>query len=338
MQGGPRIEARVIRLANGEYLLVGLEMRAGEWFLDTMVRAAGLALLIAPVLALTMGWAISSWTGHRLSMLDHAVEDVSAGRLHRRVPVDGSDDAFDRIGHRINEMLDRIGELVDSVRQVSDHISHDLRTPLTRLRNRLATARAGLPEGSEAAAELDAALADTDQLLQIFSAILRLSRIEAQAQASDLPPVSLDALVRDAVELYAPIAAERGMRIDMNLEPAMLPGDADQLFQMLVNLIDNALKYGSGGDRVELLLRQEGDGARIEIADRGEGIPEAEWQRVFDRFHRLDAHRGSEGNGLGLPLARAIALRHGGQVSLHDNLPGLRVRLDFTAARGAATA
>ena len=139
------------------------------------------------------------------------------------------------------------------------------------------------------------------------------------------------------MELYAPIAAERGMRIDMDLEPALLPGDADQLFQMLVNLIDNALKYGTGGDAVELLLRREAEAVRLEIADRGEGIPEAERQRVFDRFHRLDAHRGSEGNGLGLTLARAIVLRHGGQVSLHDNDPGLRVRLDLPASRDAAS-
>jgi Signal transduction histidine kinase len=338
IRGGPQIEAQVIRLSGGEYLLVGLEMRAGEWFLDTMARAAGLALLIAPVLALAMGWAISGWIGHRLSVLDRAVEDISAGRLHRRILVDGSGDAFDRIGHSFNEMLDRIGELVDSVRQVSDHIAHDLRTPLTRLRNRLASARAGLPEGSEAASGLDAALADTDQLLQIFSAILRLSRIEAQAQASDLSPVRLDALARDAVDLYAPIAAERGMRIDMDLKPLSLPGDADQLFQMLVNLIDNALKYGQGGDAVRLLLCQEGEAVRLEVADRGDGIPEAERQRVFDRFHRLDTHRGSEGNGLGLPLARAIVLRHGGQVSLHDNAPGLRVRIDFPVSGGASIA
>jgi hypothetical protein len=228
-------------------------------------------------------------------------------------------------------MLDRIGDLLDGVRHATDHIAHDLRTPLTRLRNRLEELRDA--ESGPPPVALEAAIGETDQLLQSFGALLRLARIEAQAPVGDEPVVALDALARDAADLYLPSAAERGIVLRGEFAPVSVRGDSDQLFQLLVNLLDNAVKFGAGGE-VGVRVGEDGGEAVLEVADHGPGIPATERARVFDRFQRLEAHRGSPGTGLGLSLVRAIALRHGGHVTLADNAPGLRVRLVLPAVPG----
>ncbi|HQQ58531.1 MAG TPA: HAMP domain-containing sensor histidine kinase, partial [Thermomonas sp.] len=237
-----------------------------------------------------------------------------------------SGDAFDQVAQRFNAMLDRIEELLSGVRHATDHIAHDLRTPLTRLRNRLEDLRQQQTDPG-VQLRLDKALAETDQLLQSFGALLRLARIEAQPLEGDAPLQDLRELADDAVELYAPIAAERGIRISTQLQTVTVRGDRDQLFQLLVNLLDNALKYAPPGSEVTLSLEAQPDGACLQLADAGPGIPEHERARVFDRFQRLEAHRGSPGVGLGLSLVRAIVAHHGGHIELQDNAPGLRVRV-----------
>ena len=323
-----RVVANLQRLGDGDLLVTGLRTRSQDRFLALMLDTALAALVAAASLGAVVGWATSRWVSRRLRALDETAARVGNGELALRAPLDGSDDAFDRLARRFNGMLDRIVELLDGVRHATDHIAHDLRTPLTRLRNRLEELRTG---GDVPPQALDAALAETDQLLQSFGALLRLARIEAQAPVADEPLVALDALARDAVELYLPIAAERGITLRAELQPAPVRGDSDQLFQLLVNLLDNAVKFGAGGE-VEVAVRAASGEAVLEVADRGPGIPAAEHERVFDRFQRLDAHRGSPGTGLGLSLVRAIALRHGGHVVLADNAPGLRVRIALPAA------
>jgi signal transduction histidine kinase len=247
--------------------------------------------------------------------------------------VDGSDDAFDRLSRRFNAMLDRIGDLLDGVRHATDHIAHDLRTPLTRLRNRLDRMRVDADAVSPAQARaLDAAIAETDQLLQSFGALLRLARIEAQSPPDDVALVDLQQLVEDAIELYAPIAAERGVVLQARSAPARVHGDADQLFQLLVNLLDNAIKFSPADSRVDIVLRALPQSVELDIADSGAGIPEGERERMFDRFTRMETHRTSPGTGLGLSLARAIVLRHEGRIALLDNGPGLRVRVALRSA------
>jgi signal transduction histidine kinase len=176
---------------------------------------------------------------------------------------------------------------------------------------------------------LDAAITETDQILQAFGALLRLARIEAQAPPGQDARVDLDRLVDDAAELYAPIAAERHIELAVSISPAQTQGDADQLFQLLVNLLDNAIKFAPSGSTVEVSLRRTGQGIELDVSDRGSGIPEPDRERVFDRFERLESHRASPGSGLGLSLARAIVLRHEGRIALLDNAPGLRVRVIF---------
>jgi signal transduction histidine kinase len=283
-------------------------------------------LLIAACLGGVVGWLISRWVGRRLRSLDTTVARVGGGEMTLRAPLDHSGDAFDQLAQRFNAMLDRIEDLLGGVRHATDHIAHDLRTPLTRLRNRLEDLRQHQTDPG-VQHKLDKALAETDQLLQSFGALLRLARIEAQPLEGDAPLQNLRELADDAVELYAPIAAERGIRITTELHDAAVRGDRDQLFQLLVNLLDNALKYAPAGSEVALSLEAQPDGVCLQLADAGPGIPEHERVRVFDRFQRLEAHRGSPGVGLGLSLVRAIVAHHGGRIELQDNAPGLRVQV-----------
>ncbi len=321
-----RVIAYEQRLRGGEVLLTGQRLQAQDRLLQLMQQAALRALLAAAALAALVGWLTSRWVARRLRGLEATAARVSAGQLGLRAPLDHSGDAFDQVAFRFNAMLDRIEELLGGVRHATDHIAHDLRTPLTRLRNRLEDLRQQARE-AELQAHLDRAVAETDQLLQSFGALLRLSRIEAQTLDADAPRVTLAEVVEDAVELYAPIGAERGIRLRVQLAAASVRGDRDQLFQLAVNLLDNALKYAPASSEVEVTLETVGGEVRLQVADRGPGIPEAERERVFDRFQRLEAHRGSPGTGLGLSLVRAIVRHHGGQVLLLDNAPGLRVQV-----------
>ncbi|TKR29660.1 HAMP domain-containing histidine kinase [Luteimonas gilva] len=319
--GGTRVLARLSPLDDGETLLTGLRTRSQDGFLAMMLRTALIALLVAAALGALIGWLTARWVSRRLQSLDLTAARVGAGELALRARLDGSDDAFDRLAHRFNAMLDRIEELLGGVRHATDHIAHDLRTPLTRLRNRLDQLR----EREAPAPELDAAIAETDQLLQSFGALLRLARIEAQPPLHDAPAVDLQALVGDVLELYAPSAAERRIALRDATEPASVRGDADQLFQLLVNLVDNAVKFAPADSEVELTSSASGAEVRLQVRDHGPGIPVADRERVLDRFVRLETHRGSPGTGLGLSLVRAIVLRHEGRIELSDAAPGLRV-------------
>ncbi len=331
-EGLVRVVAKLQKLTDGSVLLTGRRSRNQDRFEALVRRTALFALLAAGGLGGLIGWITARWVARRLESTYDITRRVGAGELALRIPEDGSDDAFDRLAKRINAMLDRIQELLDAVRHATDHIAHDLRTPLTRLRNRLEDmrtehVRAELFASKQFTAELDAATAETDQLLATFSALLRLTRIEAQTAGANDPEVAMEPLALDAVELYAPIASDRGIGLEAQTVPCKLAGDTDQLFQLVANLLDNALKYATRGTRVTLHLYDDGDAIYLIVGDHGAGIPASDRERVFDRFVRLEEHRGSAGSGLGLSLVRAIAHRHGGSVTLEDNSPGLRVRV-----------
>lgn len=325
----PRVLAKVVAIDPDQWLVAGMRLRAEDGFLAIMQRSVWLALALAAVLGLLVGWLTSRWVGSRLRQLDDTARRIAAGEIGLRVPADGSGDPFDRVGARLNAMLDRIDALMDGVREATDHIAHDLHTPLTRLRQRLEVLRA--TKADDAAPTLiDAAILETDALLQTFAALLRLSRIEGQGPTGGRM-LDLADIADDAVELYAPGVAAIGMRIDIDTVPAVLAGDPDQLFQLVVNLLDNAMKYAVAGGGIRVRTSATPEGVALEVSDHGPGIPASEHDRVFDRFQRLELHRGTPGNGLGLSLVRAIATRHGGRVELLDNQPGLRVIVVFPA-------
>ena len=328
-----RVVANVHPLSGGDVLVTGVRTRSQDGFLALMLRTALAGLLVATTLGALVGWLTAYWVAGRLRSLDDTAALVGAGELALRARVDGSDDAFDRLARRFNGMLDRIGELLDGVRHATDHIAHDLRTPLTRLRNRLDRMRVEAVGTTPAQARmLDAAIAETDQLLQSFGALLRLARIEAQSPPETDALVELDKLAEDAIDLYAPIAGERGITLHADTVPAQVRGDADQLFQLLVNLLDNAVKFAPPDSAVHVLLHTTLHAVELEVADHGAGVPESERERVFDRFARMEAHRASAGTGLGLSLVRAIVVRHEGRIELLDNAPGLRVRVTLKPA------
>jgi signal transduction histidine kinase len=258
--------------------------------------------------------------------------------LSQRIPLRGTDDEFDQLASGVNAMLDRIVELMEHTRQVANDIAHDLRTPLTRLRQRLERVRKD--EGSQELRidVLDRSIEDVDAILKTFSALLRISQIEAGGQTNSLAAVDFSSLLNGIVEDFAPAARDRGQQLRARIEPGLLVyGDRELLMQMAVNLLDNALLHCAAGTTVNVTVDDVGGSPRLTIADNGRGIPQEERESVFRPFYRLEPSRHSEGSGLGLSLVAAITRQHGASIALEDNGPGLRVIVGFQSMRGIAT-
>lgn len=307
------------------WLVSGMQTRAEDGFLRVMLRNALLALAVAAVMSLLLGLIVARWVATRLHRIDHVIEKVGQGDLTARVESDGSRDAFDRVGERINSTLDRVTESMHAVRDVTDHIAHDLRTPLSRLRNTLVETRQ--TSTGHTADLVDESVRETDRILSTFASILRLSRIEHTPLGPNDTAVRLDILVADAVELYEPLAVDQGLHLESRIEPAFVRGDRDQLFQLITNLLDNAVKYSPTGTHIQALCMTDTHHALLQISDQGPGIPATDRDRVLERFTRLEAHRGSAGNGLGLSLVAAVVKRHAGSIELSENYPGLLVSI-----------
>lgn len=327
---GDYVLAYIETLPDGGELVTGHSTGEQQHLRDLIARL-GLAILsLLAALTLGLAWLLRRAVDRALKAPLDAVDRVTAGHLDERVPEREGHDAFARLGRTLNRMLDRIHALVGGIQSSTDAIAHDLRTPLMRLRVRLEQAR---QESSDAAAKLkiDAAVAEADQLMATFNSLLRLARIES---AQDLPVerVALDQVLGDAVEMWQAVAESRGQAIEMAIEPARVAGDRDLLFQMLSNLLDNAIKYGGEYGRVRVALRTADNEVLLDISDQGPGIPSEQHERVFDRFVRGESHRGTPGTGLGLSVVRAIAIRHGAELRLESASPGLRVLLRFPAA------
>ncbi len=257
-----------------------------------------------------------------------------AGNLSDRIPLHGTSDEFDQLAANLNRMLDQIERLMTAMREVTDDVAHDLRTPLSRLRTRLERALnnpSGVdPSAASQSQAIRGAIDEADRLLATFNALLRIAELESGARLDQSAPVDLSEVARSAAELYEPVAEEKGFALPVVAQPGVrISGDRHLLSQALANLLDNALKYAGGG-QIELRVFSENGQAILEVADQGPGIPEADRQSVLDRFVRLEPSRTTPGNGLGLSLVRAIVRRHDGSVMLADNRPGLRVRLQFT--------
>lgn len=311
--------ARPFVLRGGLHLLVGRDIRELKE-IQTLIQNAfswGLAFTLALGL---IGGLMMSWSMvRRIDAINQTSRQIMTGDLSRRIPTKGTGDDFDQLADNLNAMLDQIEKLMAGVRQVSDNIAHDLRTPLTRLRNRL-------EQGSDPLFEQ--CIADADQLLSTFNALLRIARIESGSHQSRQERVDLETLVQDASELYEALAEEKNQSLSLHLETGLeINGDRDLLFQALANLLDNAVKYTPSGGKINITLQQKQGFVEIIVADNGSGIPVAAREKVLQRFYRLEAARNSPGNGLGLSLVAAVASLHHGQLRLEDNAPGLRVVL-----------
>lgn len=333
-----KARARVFRLQGGFHLLVGRDMHDLEEAQGYIIRALIWGLAVTVVLALVGGSMMSRSMVRRLETINEASREIMQGDLSRRIPTKGSGDDFDQLTDNLNSMLDRIELLMEDVRRVSDNIAHDLRTPLSRLRQHLEMLKMQNPSGEQQRESVEQALAEADGLLGTFNALLRIARIESAAQRAGFAEVDLAALVRDVAELYEPLAEEKQQRFTTNVQDAVhIDGDRDLLFQAVANLVDNAIKYTPAGGQIELTLQTHGEGARIIVADDGPGIPAEARNQVLQRFFRLDTSRTTPGSGLGLSLVAAVAKLHRAQLLLTDNGPGLRVVLDFGNAGRVAT-
>ncbi|GEP06127.1 HAMP domain-containing sensor histidine kinase [Methylobacterium oxalidis] len=322
-----RAIVRIFTLPGGFRLLVGRDVEERDRLRAVISRTFGSSLALVVLLGVAGGWFVARRVLKRVDDMTETTRTIMAGNLDGRLAVAGNGDELDRLAQNLNEMLERIGELMRGLREVSDNIAHDLKTPLTRLRNRadeaLRTARS--PEDLRGA--IESVIEESDGLIRIFNALLMIARLEARNARETLAPLDVGRTVQEVAELYEALAEERGLALDLAVgDGLVLDGNRELIGQALANLIDNAIKYGAGAEpRIRVEARRSGGAVEITVADRGPGIPEADRARVLDRFVRLEEARTRPGFGLGLSLVAAVVRLHQGTIALRDNDPGLAV-------------
>jgi signal transduction histidine kinase len=314
----------------GTRLLVGRDLRAERNFQAALIESGAVALLAAVLLAGASGLILNRLVMRRIGDIDETARAIVAGDLSKRIPVRTGGDEFGRLAVTLNSMLERIEVLVTELRTVTDSLSHDLRTPLTRLKTQIQ--RGNDVELSEAVRReaLGQAADEADRIIQSFGAMIDIARAEAGAAKDQFAEVDLRALVRGVFELHQPLAEEEGVSLSFDEggnAPVLVQGHAQFFAQLVSNLVDNALKHGADGKVVAMAVRRDGEMAEVEVADHGPGIPAAQRDVALKRFGRLDEARTTPGSGLGLSLAATLARMHGGELLLEDNAPGLRVKV-----------
>ena len=322
--------ARIFRLPGQYGLLVGRDIHQLTQAKNSIVQALTWGLAIMLLLAFAGGLVLSRRTVRKIERINQTTRIIMSGDLSRRVPVTTRNDDFDQVAENLNQMLDRIQTLMEDIRRVSDNIAHDLRTPLTRLRQHLEEARQEEIPQSKSAANLESSIREADSLLVTFNALLRIARIEAGQITAGFCALDFRTLLEDVAEFYEPLAEEKSQKLHITLGQNIHTwGDRDLLFQALANLIENAIKYTPRDGKIWISLSQVHNEAVIIIADNGPGIPENEMVNVFRRFYRLDRSRSTSGNGLGLSMVSAVISMHSGKITLTDNQPGLKTTIRF---------
>ena len=316
-------------IPGGYRMLVGRDVSDATAFRNRVKTTLLWAGLVALGVGLMGGTAMSRNLLRRVEQVNRTSERVMAGNLSDRVPLDGTSDEFDQLAANLNRMLDQIERLMTAMREVTDDVAHDLKTPLSRLRVRLELALLGPADGSGQTEAIRSAIDEADRLLATFNALLSIAELESGMRRDESEVLDLAEVARSAAELYEPVAEEKGFVLSLATEPGVrIRGSRHLLSQALANLLDNAIKYAGAGE-IQIRVLRGDSRAAVEVTDRGQGIPKADQGTVFDRFVRLERSRSTPGNGLGLSLVRAVARRHQGTVELADNRPGLRVRLEF---------
>ena len=333
--------ATTFTLPGDYHLLVGRDLKNANLFRGNVLRTLAWASLLTLALGVVGGLFMTRNMLRRVDEVNRTSERIIHGDLTQRVPLTGTGDEFDQLATNLNAMLDQIERLMIGMRQVTDNIAHDLRTPLARLRARLEVTLLEKPDVQRYAEALRETIAEADTLLGTFNALLSIAEAEAGSRRETMAVVNLEEIARSVAELYEPVADEKGLVLTASLEPGVLVrGDRHLLSQAIANLLDNALKYTPAG-HVSLTVRPVGDAAEIEVADTGPGVPADRRDAVLDRFVRLEGSRSTPGNGLGLSLVRAVARLHEGTVRLEDarpgaSDPGLKVVLAIPLAPPAA--
>lgn len=317
-------------LPGGYQLLVVTDLKELHTLLDRLLATVMAAIAIIFTLALAGGTFMGYNVQRRIHAVSQTANDIIKGDLSRRMPVTRRDDEFDHLSQVLNTMLARTEHLMQSMRDVTDNLAHDLRNPLNRLRNRLEASQYH-PNGQTDYPQLiQDTIQEVDDLIRTFNALLSIAQVESAQQKKDWTEVDLTTLSEELAELYTAVAEEQELslshRADGNLR---VHGNRQLLAQAITNLLDNAVKYTPAGGHIQLNATADSGNIIISVADNGPGIPEDKHEQVFKRFTRLDNARSTPGNGLGLSLVRAVADLHTAQVRLEDNHPGLKASLIF---------
>ncbi len=312
-----RYAAKIHTLHENKKMLIGTDITNISKDFKFM-QWLGISSIIFVILVVFVAFAISVFVVSGTNKIaDTACEIMDTGDLSRRVAVGSRWDDLSNMAVVLNMLLDRVQELMQGVRQVSDNIAHDLRTPLTRMRGKL--------EVLEDGQKKDELLDEADQLLNTFNALLRISRIEAEKQRGQFVEVNLKTLLKDVVAFYEPLAEERNIMLSSDLSEANFHGDRDLLFQAFANLLDNAVKFTPKDGKVSIRLNRDDGHIRVEVSDTGTGVGEEEKDKIFDRFYRGEKSRSSSGTGLGLSLVNAVINLHGGNIQIENTNPGLKI-------------
>jgi signal transduction histidine kinase len=334
--GRPLFRATFETLPDGYHLLVG----KGIDDLDAFAKKIEMGLVLSILLTFMLGGLASIFvtrrTVGRIEAINATSRSIMQSGLGQRIPRQGKRDEWDQLAENLNLMLDRIEGLMGEVKQVTDNVAHDLRTPLARMRGRLEKAYARQRDGEQDQSLIGDTMADLDAVLRMFTSLTRISQIEANDRTAAFRPVNLANIAREVVELFDAAAEEKGGHLSVVADQHVLvTGDRDLLFDAVANLVDNAIKHGREGGQVTVEVTRGDSRAVISVADDGPGIPADECQQVFKRFYRLEHSRRTPGNGLGLSLVAAVARLHGARIEMADNAPGLKFKLLFLLPTGA---
>jgi signal transduction histidine kinase len=347
-----RALVRVTELSNGFRLLIGRDLEERRRLFGIVAKAAQWSLLIVIVLGLGGGVFVARRVLRRIDAMTGTTQRIMAGDLSGRLPVGRSGDELDRLAENLNAMLERIEALMMGLKEVSDNIAHDLKTPLTRLRNRAEEALAKSGSEAEYRSALERTIEESDGLIRTFNALLMIARAESGQARGNMDDFDAADVAQGIHELYEPLAEDGGMTLRVKTSPTPLHGNRELISQALANLVENAIKYGKpipapqplGADAVastdskDILIeaRRDGDQVLLSVTDHGPGIPEADRKHAVERFVRLEVSRTQPGSGLGLSLASAVATLHGGDLRLGDAHPGLSATLAIPARAGAS--
>jgi signal transduction histidine kinase len=329
-EGRPLLRATFETLPDGSHLLVGKDIDDRDEFAQKIKIAVALCILLIFVLAGVAGVLVTRRTVGRIEAINATSRAILQSGLGQRIPLRGTHDEWDELAANLNSMLDRIEALMGEVKQVTDNVAHDLRTPLARVRGRLEKAYNKQRDGDYDQSLISDTIADLDDVLRMFSSLTRISQIEAHVRTAAFSAVNLAEIASEVVELFDAAAEDKGGHLKaVGDRRVLVRGDRDLLFDAVANLVDNAIKYGGDAGQVTVEVKESDGGAVISVADDGPGIPVDEGQHVFKRFYRLEQSRRTPGNGLGLSLVAAVARLHGARIEMVDNVPGLKIQLLF---------
>jgi signal transduction histidine kinase len=317
-----------VKLDDGTFVLVASDANRIYAVEKAILRAFAIASGVSLLLAVSGGFILGRSFLRRLEVFNRVSREIMEGHLGARIPVLHRDDELDRLAVRLNATFDRLESVMESLKQVSSDVAHDLRTPLSRLRQTLELVRMAAHDVDEVRAATDCAVKEADELLETFSALLRIAQIESGSRKAGFGVVDLTCLLANIVETYSVVAEDANHDLVARISPGVeVAGDRELLMQLGANLVENAIRHTPGGSRIEVDLHPEATQIVLAVSDRGQGIPESERGKVFRRFYRLEASRTTPGSGLGLALVAAVVELHDGRISLSDNQPGLKVTI-----------